>query len=389
MVEVAAPMERLVLVDRLRGLVIVLMVLDHVREYFNREAQLFAANDVAQTTPLLFASRWVTHLCAPTFVLLAGVSIYLQMQRGRRGWPLSRFLLSRGIWLIFLELTYVSFAFNFAYPFFLLQVIWAIGFGMILMAGLTWLPARASLLIGSVLIVGGQMLTPAPGTDPAGWSWLITLMLRPGQLGLVPNFVPYPALPWFGILSLGFGMGGVFTQPAPRRDRTLVGIGVLMLAAFLVIRVANGYGDPAPWVRQPDAARTMLSFLNVSKYPPSLDYALATLGTSLALAPLVARIPGAPGRLMLAFGRTPLLTYLAHIPLVHLLAIALGAAMGVPAATFFHFIGGAPRLAQAGWGLSIGWTYVVWLSVVLALWPLAAWFARLRQRRRDWWLSYL
>jgi uncharacterized membrane protein len=331
----------------------------------------------------------VTHLCAPTFVLLAGVSIYLQMQRGRRGWPLSRFLLARGVWLIFLELTYVSFAFNFAYPFFLLQVIWAIGFGMVLMAGLTWLPARASLILGCALIAGGQMITPAPGADPVGWSWLVTLMLRTGQLELVPNFVPYPVLPWFGILALGFGMGGVFTQSAGRRDWTLVGIGFAMLAAFVLIRMANGYGDPAPWARQADGVRTALSFINISKYPPSLDYVLATLGTSLAITPLVARIPGAPGRLMLTFGRTPLLTYLAHIPLVHVLAIMLGVAMGVPAATFFHFIGGASRLAKAGWGLSIGWTFVVWLTVVLALWPLAAWFARVRERRCDWWLSYL
>ena len=386
---VAALVGRIGLIDRLRGLVICLMVLDHVRENFNREALLFQATDLDKTNALLFATRWVTHLCAPTFVLLAGASIYLQRERGKRGGALSRFLVTRGLWLILLEVTFVTFSINFAYPFFFFQVIYAIGLGMILMAGMVWLPARVSLVLGAAIIVLGETFIPSRGADLGAWTTLATFTLRPGVLAWAPGFVAYPAIPWFGIMLLGYGIGGVFLQAEAERNRSLAAIGLSMLAGFVVLRLLNGYGDVSPWSVQRDTKYTVLSFLNVSKYPPSLDYVLATLGVSLSLAPAIDRLGGIPGRIILALGRTPLFTYLIHLPLVHLAAMALGVAMGYPAIVFTDFIGNSDRLVDSGWGIGIGWTYILWLSIILALWPVSAWFANLRQRRRDWWLSYM
>lgn len=380
---------RVGLVDKLRGLMIVLMVLDHVREFTHVDALLFQPNDLSQTSTALFVTRWVTHLCAPTFVFLSGVSVYLQQANGKVGLPLTRFLISRGLWLIFLELTVITLGFNLGWPFVFLQVIWAIGVGMILLAGLTWLPPAASVIIGLVIIAGHQLLAQVAATQgfDVGLAW--TLAMKPGPVGFAPGFVAYPALPWFGIMALGYGLGGRFVTAATLKSRDLLKAGFLAIAAFALVRYFNAYGDPTPWDHQSTATFTALSFINLSKYPPSLLYVLATLGASLMIAPVVEQVRGPAGNLMQVFGKAPLFTYLLHVYLAHGLAVVIGIGMGLPVGDFLNFLGDPSRLVQKGWGISLAGVYICWAVVVLALWWPARWFARLKHMQRKWWLSYL
>ena len=280
----AAPRARLEIIDKLRGLVIVLMVLDHVRDFFSRSP--ISPTDLAHTTAALFATRWITHLCAPTFVALAGVAVFLQSERGKRGAPLMRFLLTRGLWLIALEVTWVSFGFGFDEPFILLQVIWAIGVSFILLAPCTLLPPTTVLAIGLAIVCGHDLFAhvEAQSFGRFGIAW--TLMMAPGRIA--HGYVAYPALPWFGIMACGYGAGRLFLLEPGRRDRILVGLGLAMLATFVLLRGLDGYGDPAHWSRGPDTTRTILAFLNVTKYPPSLCYTLVTLGLVLTFAPAIA-----------------------------------------------------------------------------------------------------
>lgn len=385
----ARAVSRLAIVDMLRGLVVALMVLDHVRAFFHRDALVYPPTDATKTTVVLFATRWVTHLCAPTFVLLSGVSVYLQRANGKRGVALSRFLLLRGVWLIVLELTIVAFGFNFAQPFVFLQVIWAIGVGMLLLSALTWAPPAAVFALGATIVAAHGVVAATVAGEAFASTLAWTVMMKPGLLGVAPGLVSYPALPWFGIMAMGYGAGGLFLLPREQRDRWLIGIGASFLVGFAVLRAFNGFGDPRPWDVQATPVRTALSFLDVSKYPPSLLYVLATLGVSLVVAPGVGRIAGPVGRMLLAFGRTPLFTYLLHLYIAHGAAVVVGMAAGLSPAIFTNFLGDPSRLTAAGWGVSLPAVYALWLAILLMLWPLSARFAAVKQRRRDWWLSYL
>jgi uncharacterized membrane protein len=379
---------RLDAIDLLRGLVIALMVLDHVRDFFHADALLFNPVDPQRTTVVLFATRWITHLCAPTFVFLSGASIYLQRLNGRDARSLSRYLIARGMCLILLEFTVVSFGFNFGVMLFV-QVIYAIGVGMVALGVLTFLPVRAVLAIGVLIVVGHNALGPINATSfgAAAALWIFALELGPTPV--LPGFVAYPAIPWLGIMCLGYGLGPVFTSDAVRRRRVLMTLGIGALLLFLVLRTINAYGDPAAWRAQAATWRTVLSFLDVSKYPPSLMYVLATLGVSLLLMPWLERLRGLGARVLLAYGRTPLFTYLIHVYLVHGSAMIVGAAAGIPASYFTNFLLDPQRLVKAVWGYNLSVVYLVWLLTLVALYPLSQWFAGVKRSRRDAWLGYL
>ena len=383
------PPSRIESIDRLRGLVIVIMILDHVREFFAADALRFEATDLAETSPALFATRWITHLCAPTFVFLAGASVYLQREGAPDRGRLSRFLLTRGLWLVLLEVTVVGLALDLA-PFLLLEVIWAIGVGLVALSALVWAPPRLVLALGAAIVAGHGLFLRPPGMGGAP-NALRSLLLAPGPLApLAPGFSAYPAVPWLGVMCLGYGLGTVFTWPAARRRRALLLGGAAAVAAFVALRAANGYGDPAPWSRQPRGATfTALSFLKVSKQPPSLDFVLVTLGLALPLGVAVERLRGAPGRLLLALGRVPLFVFVGHLYLAHLLAVAVGAAQGVPASAFARSITDASRLRDAGWGYGLAAVYALWVLVVLAVWPAAEWYARAKRERPRWWMRYV
>ncbi len=374
-------------IDLLRGLVIVLMVLDHVRDFFHVTALTADPLAMDSGSPALFATRWITHLCAPTFVFLAGVSIFLQRAGGKSRPDLTRFLLTRGLWLIVLELTIVTVGFNFGW-FAFMQVIWAIGASMMVMAGLIWLPGRIVLALGVLVVAGHPLLAPI---NPPDLGALAPLWWATMEFGLFPpgGLMAYPLVPWLGVMMLGYGLGGLFTLEPRARTRALLWLAGGALLAFAVIRGLNGYGDPRPWSVQAEPLWTALSFINVSKYPPSPDYVLVTLGVALAILPLLERVRGPVVRVLLTFGRTPLFTYLLHIYIAHGLAVLVGVLMGVPASAFANFLADPSRLKAAEWGVGLPMVYAMWALTLVLLYPLSRWFESVRRRRRDWWLGYL
>jgi uncharacterized membrane protein len=381
---------RLDAIDLLRGLVICIMVLDHVRDYFHASGQFDPLNlDV--TNPALFLTRWITHFCAPTFVFLAGVSIWLQASRGKTGWALSRFLLTRGLWLILLELTVIGFAWQFwGYSLVFLQVIWAIGASMVVMAALVWLPVNALLALGVVILIGHNLLDPIQpdqlGAFAPGWMALHVQGVQP--VGRLPVLFAYPFVPWLGIMLFGYGFGRVFELPEAKRRRTLTVVGLGMIAAFLILRGFQIYGDPGDWQVQNALWKTVGDFVDVRKYPPSLLYALMTLGPVLVLLPWLERVRGLPAKVLLPIGRAPLFAYVLHIYVAHGLLVLIGTAMGWPLRAFINpFFDPQPEMK--GWGLSLLATYGVWLLVLAILYLPTRWFADVKARRRDWWLGYL
>lgn len=381
---------RLDIIDLLRGLALILMVLDHTRDYFHKDALVFDPLDLEKTTPILFLTRWVTHLSAPVFVFLAGVSIFLQQAAGKTEWRLSGHLLLRGLWLVALEVTLISFGFNFQFPFVFLQVIFAIGAGMILMSVLHWLPGRSVLIIGAVLtaghgLFGGIKADTLQSTDQIIWR----LAMEPGGLGALPGMIVYPLIPWFGILCLGYGLGFIFRLEDLSRRRAITLLAAGLLGLFLILRLPNLYGDPNPWEWQRNPGLMVLDILNVSKYPPSLDFTLMTLGLAMCLALTLTHLPRLLQSPLLIFGRTPFLTYLLHIYIVHGGALLFGLTQGIPLAHFTNFLGNPERLAQDGWGISLWQVYIVWLVILSLLYPVSRIYAAYRMKHRKWWLSYL
>ena len=389
-----APRERNVSLDFLRGWVMVLMALDHARDFWSGFGE---PTNLETTTPALFMTRWVTHFCAPSFVFLAGISAYLYGV-GRTPGARSRFLWTRGLWLIVLELSIIRFAWipRLAFQFFVFQVIWAIGFSMVALAGISRLPRTVLVPLGVLLVAGHNLVAGVDASDLGALGWLWTLAFEPGQLSLPGGrglFVAYPALPWLGVMTLGFALGPIMQRPLEIRRRFTLRLGVVLTLGFVLLRATNVYGDPAPWTVQGDPIMTALSFLNCEKYPPSLCYLLMTLGPALMLLgalehPAIARVPGALNRFFSApvvvLGRVPLFYYVAHLYLLR-----AGAAL----AAYLRF--GADGLAPppAGHGftpeVALWATYVAWFAALLLLYPASRWFAGVKRRHRVWWMSYL
>jgi uncharacterized membrane protein len=370
-------------------MVMILMALDHVRDFFGPPG--ISPTNLAQTTVPLFLTRWVTHICAPTFFLLTGTGAFLAL-RSKSFAGLSRFLLTRGVWLIVLELTFIrclGYQFNFDYHVTLLVVIWALGWAMVVLSALVWLPVAVVLAFGVALIAGHNLLDGVRSTNPL---WVILhsqgfVVNRPGFV----VFVAYPLIPWIGVTAVGYALGSVYRWDAQRRQATLLKIGLALTAGFLVLRLINMYGDPAPWTHQATPALTVVSFLNVTKYPPSLLFLLMTLGPALVLLRALNR--GTPPLLRpaLVFGRVPLFYFVLHLTLIHLLAVILCYVQNGAVHWMFESpnLGAYPFTPPPGWGVSLPVTYLIWVVVVVLLYPVCAWFARVRQRSGAWWLSYL
>jgi uncharacterized membrane protein len=398
--------QRISEIDILRGLVIVLMALDHVRDFFIIGGS-FAVNplDPTQTTPLLYTTRWITHLCAPTFVFLTGVSAYLQFVKGKATPNLSLFLLTRGLWLVLLELTLISFGWSFGFPYALfMQVIWAIGWSMVALAVLVWLPRLVVLAIGIAIIAGHNLLDPIDARQIGGGLGLLWTFLHDGGVvfaGEQPiGLAAYPLLPWIGVAAFGYGMGAIFLSE--KRNRIVPLLGLAMLALFIVLRWFNAYGDPQfaagpeavarMWNEQPNLMAQVMVFLDVQKYPPSLQFVLVTLGLVFVLWPLLSRLPKLAKSVLNTFGAVPFFFYVLHIYLVHALAIAANAAFGRDTRGLFNWLINGfthPEYAvNSGFALW-PWTYVAWIVVLALLYPLCRYWQALKARRRDWWLSYL
>src|ERR1700722_7940025 len=313
-------------IDLLRGLVMIIMALDHTRDYFNADAFIYDPLDLQKTTVLLFFTRWITHFCAPIFVLLAGTSAFISGQRKTKK-ELSVFLVKRGLWLIFLELTIVNFSwfFNIHFTFILLAVIWTLGICMICLAGLIFLPRKMILCIGIILVAVHNLLdhTHFPDNNFMGFLWGFLHDQKMFPEGHYNILMAYPILPWIGVMALGYCLGELFSSgydPAKRR-KLLLTIGSCSLILFVILRGINVYGNLKPWVGQPSAVFSFLSFINVTKYPPSLDYILLTEGIALIFLSLTENISNGLTRFISVYGRVPMFYYLLHIYLIHIVAL--------------------------------------------------------------------
>jgi uncharacterized membrane protein len=373
---VPAATPRLESVDLLRGLVMVLMTLDHTRDFFSNSP--FDPLNLTRTFPALFLTRWITHFCAPVFVFLAGTGAFLATTRGKSTGELSRFLFTRGLWLVLLELTWVNWAgwqFHFNLHYYGIQVIWAIGWSMVALAGLVWLPSRAILGFGIAMIMLHNTLDGLKPESSGAWTGLWRVLHAPGTVEIAPGIklgVGYPLIPWIGVMAAGYAFGPWLLRDAAVKRKSLLVLGASLTALFVVVRSTNLYGDSRPWMPQQSALFTAFSFLNCEKYPPSLCYLLMTLGPALLLLALFDR--GTPALLkpVLVFGRVPLFFYLLHLPLIHGLSL-LARHLNSP--------------QDAGFGLAA--VYGVWILVVAFLYPVCNAFAEFKRRRRDAWLSYL
>jgi uncharacterized membrane protein len=387
-----APRARIESVDLARGIIMIVMALDHVRDFLAVPA---SPTNLATTTPELFFTRWITHFCAPVFCLLTGVGARLSLGRKSRA-ELARFLWTRGLWLIVLDTVVARclvYQFNVDFQLTVLDVLWSLGWSMIALSALIYLPAAAIAGIGAAMVAGHNLLD---GIRPASFGALApiwNILHAPGPIGAGAAhsaFVAYPLIPWVGVMALGWCLGAVYAWPAERRRWMLLWLGVGLTAAFVVLRAINRYGDPAPWAPQPTLGGTVMSFLNTTKYPPSLAFLLMTLGPALILL-RVAETPARwlePARII---GKVPLFYFLVHFAVIHVLAIAVSAISFGTVGGMFESptIDRYPVTFPPGWGYSLPGVYAAWLGVVIAVYPLCRWYAAVKQRRRDWWLGYL
>jgi len=379
---------RLESIDWLRGFVMIVMALDHVRDYL-AVSGLNPMTDPEIPIPL-FITRWMTHICAPTFVLLAGVSAGLMAKRRPR-MEVSCYLLTRGLWLILLEATVITFAWKFHLsnsPAVILQVICTIGVAMVLLSGLVYLPRYVVVALGIIIVAGGNLLDgllPASAYPNANPLWLgihRQIVWMPFGIRVV---VYYPLLSWSGLMACGYGLAGLFSWTPQRRQRFLVALGSGLLILFVLLRWSRLYGDPNPWQPAQSWKHSMISFLNLEKYPPSPLFLAVTLGLIFPLLALVERYRSPLHDAIVTIGRVPLFYYLIHLYVVHLLAMIAGVLQGFPASALLVDIGEKPE----GYGFGLTVVYLAWIGVVIVLYPACRWFAGIKARRDDWWLSYL
>jgi uncharacterized membrane protein len=395
----AAPGFRIQSVDALRGAIMMLMAVDHIRDYVARSAQQFSPTDLTRTTPAIFFTRWITHFCAPVFVLTAGLGAYFWMSRGHHSkGALSRLLISRGLWLIILEVTVLRVIFfsqiSYTSSPVILIILWAIGMSMIALAGLIHLPMRAVAATSIAIIALHNLLdrVSAARFGRAAWLWDILHQQNVFTIDRVNFVTGYPVLPWIGVMAGGYCLGTVFEWNALRRRRFLARMGLTLAGAFVVMRAVNIYGDPVRWSHQASPVFTALSFLNVTKYPPSLDFLLMTLGPALVLMEWLERFRFPVTNPLIVFGRVPFFFYGTHLFLAHVIAIGMNF-VRYGAKSFLLIappsMGGPGKLFPVDYGFPLWTVYTVWLAILLLLYPACLWFARLKQRRHDWWLTYL
>jgi uncharacterized membrane protein len=390
-------------IDLLRGIVMIIMALDHSRDFFHKEGMTGDPLNLATTTPFLYFTRWITHFCAPVFVFLTGASIWFQSLRKTKA-ELSEFLIKRGLWLILVEIIVMNFAFSFDihYGLIALQTIWSIGISMIILGLLIWLPFNVILVLGSLIVLGHNLLdyyeanfTKAPG-------WLYSLIHQPGFYRLWDGhnlLILYPFLSWTGLMMLGYCFGKLFLKfEQPQRKKILAWLGFGVIILFVALRLTNKmgsefhYGDPGRWAQQKTPLYTFLSFMNVQKYPPSLLYMCATIGPAILFLAFVGNVRNGLTRFITVFGRVPFFYYILHFFLLHFLAMIFFFTRGHSFAEGIHHNvqGFLPNFIIPGEGYSLWVVYVVWISVILVLYPLCKWYSDYKLKHREkWWLSYL
>lgn len=384
--------QRVVSIDVLRGLVMIIMALDHVRDFFHGVATQFDPLDLQRTSIAIFLTRWITHYCAPTFVFLSGTSAYLTVERkGRKG--LSRFLFTRGLWLVIVELTLINFSINFLHCFslVLLQVIWALGLSMIALSALIYLPPRVLLVVALAIIAGHNLLDSVTvgGNDLKALGW--SLLHQPNffTFGNFQLLVAYPVLPWIGVMAAGYCFGELYTTrfSSAERKKILVTLGFLCIVFFIVLRFTNIYGDSSLWSKQRSTIFTILSFIRTTKYPPSLLYILMTLGPAILFLAFAEKPLNRVTKVLAIYGRVPMFYYICHLYLIRLAHILLGILSGHPLKQVLSMT----MLQQVpGFGFRLVIVYLIWISIVVLLYPLCKRYDQYKMaNRQKWWLSYL
>ncbi len=389
--------DRVASLDLLRGLAVVLMAVDHTRDYVHAAAMNFPPEDLAQTTAPIFLTRWITHFCAPAFMFAAGLGAALRLDRLPSKRHLSTYLVTRGLWLILLEVTVVRLGFFFGMdaPLLFLLVFWALGLSMIGLAGLIYLSPLVLLALSAALIALHNLADGAMAPFGADAQWLWRVLHQPGVL--VPGdptvIVAYPLVPWIAVMGLGYCCGPILKSAPDRRRRMWLSIGAIACVAFVAMRAANVYGDPRPWAPQPTTIFTLLSFLNTTKYPPSLLFLLMTLGPACLLLGMADRARPAATHPLLVFGRAPLFFFVAHVPLIHAIARAMTWARYGGGATFLSLppptLGTDRAIFPGDYGWSLVAVYLVWVIVLVALYPACAWIGRLKATGRARWLAFV
>ena len=375
-------------VDLLRGVVMIIMALDHTRDFFGQPG---SPTNLATASATLFFTRWITNICAPVFFLLTGTSAWISL-RQRSKTELSRFLFTRGLWLIFMDLVLFRcfvVQFNFDYQTTVITVLWALGWSMIVLSALVHLPPSVVTAFGVVMIATHNLLDRITSSNPI-WS----ILHSPNIIFDAPGrtvFLAYPLIPWVGVTAAGYGLGQIYAWEPPRRRAFLLRLGFGLTVGFVVLRAINIYGDPSRWTTQHSTAFTVLSFLNTTKYPPSLLFLLMTLGPALLF---LGAVDTHTPRLLqpaLVIGKVPMFYYLLHFAFIHLLAVATCYVRY----GHIHWMFESPDIADfpvtqpPGWGLALPLVYLIWAVVVLTMYPLCRGYAALKRRSKNPWLSYL
>lgn len=390
------PSKRIESVDLLRGIIMIIMALDHTRDFFHKDAFTGDPLNAATTTPILFFTRWITHFCAPAFVFLSGLSAWLQSQRKTKA-ALSIFLITRGFWLIFIDLTVMLLGLtaDISFSILILETLWSIGASMIVLGLVIRLPFNIILSLGLLIFFGHNLLDFAEksrgGVVPIWWSFLHSRAVLPlwGNYNL---FILYPFLPWAGLMILGYCCGKIFTDTAPeQRKKILLTTGIAAILFFVVLRAVNIYGDPVPWSAQKNSMATFFSFMNVQKYPPSLLFLCATIGPVLIFLALVKNTASKFSKIVSVYGRVPLFYFIVHFYILHITSVVIYLARGH---SFSEGMKGAPRLLVKflipGEGYSLGIVYLVWIAIVILMYPLCKWYDNYKTIHKErWWLSYL
>ncbi len=390
-------------IDILRGIVMVIMALDHSRDFFQRivitDGSGIATNptNMATTTPILFFTRWITHFCAPIFVFLAGTAIWMMSQKKTRS-ELSLFLIKRGFWLIFVDAIIITFAWTFNPQFnvIIFQVIWALGVSMLIMGLLIYLPFRVMVLIGLIIVFGHNLLD-YPSINKNVKEGFLADILYFAKFPIYPIakghvlLIVYAFLPWTGVMILGYGFGKIFTtfSDQAKRRKMLLQMGAGLLVLFIALRLANHYGDPFPWfVQERGSIYTFLSFLNVNKYPPSLDFLSLTIGVGMIMLSILDGVRNRVTDFFRIYGRVPMFYYILHFYVLHTLVVIVFYAEGFSGDQIVS--PNNPFLFRPpGSGFTLAGVYAVWIFVVLILYPLCRKYDRYKSTNRDWWLNYV
>jgi uncharacterized membrane protein len=371
-------------IDILRGLIMIIMALDHVRDFYSNVQ--FDPLDLTKTTIPLFFTRWITHYCAPIFVFLSGTSAFLSFSKGKTKKQVAQFLLTRGLWLIFIEVAVVDllWSFDITYHMQAVQVIWAIGWSMVVLAGLVFLNPTTIAAIGLTMIFGHNLLDGISAESFGSFKWLWLIL---HEQGFYPYgngrglFVMYPLIPWVGVMATGFAFGFVFKKDAAYRKSFLLKVGFSAIALFILIRFANVYGNKTVWQEQDVWYKTILSFIDCTKYPPSLLYLLMTLGPGILLLAFFEKYNNRLTNIISVYGKVPFFYYIMHLLFIHGSSLLIAKLMHIDQGSFGN--------ANTAWGFGLSIVYLAWICIVIALYFPCNWFMKVKQRRKDWWLSYL